>query len=155
MLALSFPLKPFFEVSIVNPQLCSSKNAKFKAKVVLKELNSVFEVKHNKSFTDILPKVCNLKAITQPQRKENRKRPSKTALIRNCEKRMSENIAITHLAECESDASYVRKRKMTSFTAVSPNRRKVVCVKYLVIKNQKLFHFYKITVRINQLFGVL
>ena len=151
----SFPLKPFFEASIVNPQLCSSKNAKFEAKVVLKELNGVFEVKHNKSFTDILPKVCNLKAITQPQHKENRKRPCKTALIRDCEKRMSENVAITHLAECESDASYVRKRKMTSFTAVSLNRRKDVCVKYPVIKNQKLFHFYKITVRINQLFGVL
>ena len=69
---------------------------------------------------------------------------------------MSENIAITHLAECESDASYVRKCKMTSFTAVSSEpKKKVVCVKYLVIKNLKLFHFYKITVRINQLFGVL
>ena len=79
----SFPLKPFFEASIVNPQLCSSKNAKFEAKVVLKELNGVFEVKHNKTFTDILPKVCNLKAVTQPQRKENRKRPCKTALIRD------------------------------------------------------------------------
>ena len=120
----SFPLKPFFEVSIVNPQLCSSKNTKFEAKVVLKELNGVFEVKHIKSFTDILPKVCNLKAITQPQRKENRKCPSKTALIRDCEKRMSENVAITHLAECESDASYVRKRKMTSFTAVSSEPKK-------------------------------
>ena len=76
----------FFEVSIVNPQLCSSQNAKFEAKVVLKELNGVFEVKHNKSFTDILPKVCNLKAITQPQVKENSKRPCKTALIRDCEK---------------------------------------------------------------------
>ena len=64
---------------------------------------------------------------------------------------MSENVAITHLPECESDALYVRKRKMTSLL----NRRKVICVKYLVIKNQKLFHFYKITVRINQLFGVL
>ena len=42
-----------FEVSIVNPQLCSSQNAKFEAKVVLKELNGVFEVKHNTSFTDI------------------------------------------------------------------------------------------------------
>ena len=70
----SFPLKPCFEVSIINPQLCLSK-------VVLKELNGVFEVKHNKSFTDILPKVCNLKAITQPQVKENSKRPCKTALI--------------------------------------------------------------------------
>ena len=120
----SFPLKPFFEASIVNPQLCSSKNAKFEAKVVLKELNGVFEVKRNKTFTDILPKVCNLKAVTQPQRKENRKRPCKTALIRDCEKRMSENVAITHLAECESDASYVRKRKMTSFTAVSSEPKK-------------------------------
>ena len=120
----SFPLKPFFEASIVNPQLCSSKNAKFEAKVVLKELNGVFEVKHSKSFTDILPKVCNLKAITQPQLKQDFKRPYKTALIRDCEKRMSENIAITHLAECESDASYVRKRKMTSFTAVSSEPKK-------------------------------
>ena len=58
----SFPLKPCFEVSIINPQLCSSKNAK----VVLKELNGVFEVKH-KTFTDILPKVCNLKAIKKLQ----------------------------------------------------------------------------------------
>ena len=65
----SFPLKPFFEASIVNPQLCSSRNAKFEAKVVLKELNCVFVVKHNKSFTDILPKICNLKAIIQPQLK--------------------------------------------------------------------------------------
>ena len=114
----SFPLKPFFEVSIVNPQLCSSKNAKFEAKVVLKELNGVFVTKHNKSFTDILPKVCNLKAPTsQPQLKESRKRTCEVALIRNCEKRMSENIAIIHLAECESDASYLRKRKMTSFTS--------------------------------------
>ena len=37
---------------------------------------------------------------------------------------MSENVAITHLAECESDASYVRKRKMTSFTAVSSEPKK-------------------------------
>ena len=74
------PSQAFFEASIVNPQLCSSENAKFKAKVVLKELNGVFEVKH-KSFTDILPKVCNLKAITQPQVKENSKQPCKTALI--------------------------------------------------------------------------
>ena len=73
----------------------SSKNAKFEAKVVLKELNGV--------FTDILPKVCNLKVITQPQIKENCKCPCKTALIHDYEKRMSE----THLAECESNASYV------------------------------------------------
>ena len=37
---------------------------------------------------------------------------------------MSENIAIAHLAECESDASYVRKRKMTSFTSVSSEPKK-------------------------------
>ena len=87
--------------------------------MVFKELNGVFEIKHNKAFTDILPKVCNLKAIAQPQVKESSKRPCKIGLIRDCEKRMSENIAITHLAECEADASYVRKRKMTSFTTVS------------------------------------
>ena len=105
----SFPL--------INPQLCLSKNAKFEAKVVLKELNGVFEVEH-KAFTDILPKVCNLKAITQPQLKENCKRPCKTGLIRDCEKRMpGENIAISHLAECESDASCA-KCKVTSFTAI-------------------------------------
>ena len=46
------PSQAFFEASIVNPPLCSSKNAKFEAKVVLKELNGVFEVRH-KSFTDI------------------------------------------------------------------------------------------------------
>ena len=45
-------------------------------------------------------------------------------LIRDCEKRMSENVAITHLAECESDTSYVRKRKMTSFTALSSEPKK-------------------------------
>ena len=118
-------LSRVFEVSIVNPQLCSSKNDKFEAKVVLKELNGVFVTKHNKSFTDILQKVCNLKAPTsQPQLKESRKRTCEVALIRNCEKRMSENIAITHLAECESDASYLRKRKMTSFTSVSSEPKK-------------------------------
>ena len=37
---------------------------------------------------------------------------------------MSENIAITHLAECESDALYLRKRKMTSFTSVSSESKK-------------------------------
>ena len=103
---LSFSLKPFYEISIVNPQLHSSKNTKFKAKVVLKELNGVFEVKHNKSFTNISLKVCNLKAITQPQVKESRKCPCKTTLICDREKRMSENVAITHLAECESNTSY-------------------------------------------------
>ena len=36
----------------------------------------------------------------------------------------NENITITHLAECESDASYVRKGKMTSFTAVSSELKK-------------------------------
>ena len=30
---------------------------------------------------------------------------------------MSKNIAVSHLAECESDASYLRKRAMTSFCA--------------------------------------
>ena len=40
---------------------------------------------------------------------------------------MSENIAITHLAECESDASYLRKHKMTSFTSVpsEPKKRRL------------------------------
>ena len=56
--------------------------------------------------------------------KENSKHPCKTTLIRDCEKRMSENIAITRLAECESDASYVHKRKMASFTAVSSEPKK-------------------------------
>ena len=37
---------------------------------------------------------------------------------------MSENIAITHLAEYESDASYLRKRKMTSYTSVSSEPKK-------------------------------
>ena len=37
---------------------------------------------------------------------------------------MSENIAITHLAECESDVSYLRKRNMTSFTSVSSEPKK-------------------------------
>ena len=37
---------------------------------------------------------------------------------------MSENVAITHLAECESDASYVRKPKMTSFVPVSSEPKK-------------------------------
>ena len=73
---------------------------------------------------DILLKVCNLKAITQPQLKENCKHPCKTALIHAYEKRISENIAITHLAECESDASYVHKHKMTLFTAVSYELKK-------------------------------
>ena len=117
--------------------------------MVLKELNGVFEVKHKKSSSDILPKVCNLKEITQPQLKENCKCQCKTALIHNCEKKMSENVTITRLAECESDASYVGKRKMTLFAAIPSEPKKGHCVKYLVIKNQKLFHFYKITVRIN------
>ena len=134
----SFPLKPFFEVSIVNPQLCSSQNAKIEAKVVLKEINGVFEVK---PFTDILPKICNLKAITQPQVKENSKRPCKTALIRDCGKRMSENIAITHLAECESDALYVRKRKMTSFTAVSSEPKKSRLCQILSDKESEIISF--------------
>ena len=44
----SFPLKPCFEVSIINPQLCLSKMSNLNlAKMVLKELNGVFEVEHN------------------------------------------------------------------------------------------------------------
>ena len=31
---------------------------------------------------------------------------------------------MTHLAECESDALYVHKRKMTSFTSVSSEPKK-------------------------------
>ena len=102
---MHIPSQAFLEASIVNPQLCSSNNTKIEA-------NGVFEV-------NILPKVCNLKAITQPQLKENCKHPCNTALICDCEKPMSENVAIIHLAEYESDTSHVHKCKMSSFTAVS------------------------------------
>ena len=37
---------------------------------------------------------------------------------------MSENIAITHLAECESNVSYGCKHTITSFTAVSSEPKK-------------------------------
>ena len=52
---------------------------------------------------------------TQPESKQ--KRSYERALVRNYENVMSENIAVSPIAECESDASYLRKRAMTSFCA--------------------------------------
>ena len=68
---------------------------------------------------------------------------------------MSENIAITNLAECKSDASYLCKRKMTSFTSVSSEPKKSRLCQIPSDKESEIVYFYKITVRTNQLFGVL
>ena len=68
---------------------------------------------------------------------------------------MSENIAITHLAECESYASYVCKCKMTSFTAVSSELKKGCLCQIPSDKESEIIPFLQhITVRINHLLGV-
>ena len=111
----SFPAQPVFAPSLIDPKLFSDGNAKSNAKYTLKELNGLFVGRHNHSFTEVLPKVC--KSLVSGSQSINRQNKSdKTALIRECENVMSENVAIAHLAECESDASYLRKRMMTSFT---------------------------------------
>ena len=111
----AFPAQPFFQPSIIDPGLLCG-NAKSDGKSILKELNGLFVAKYNQSFTDILPQVCTfIVPRTQSESKQNRS--CERALVRNCENLMSENIAVSHLAECESDASYLRKRAITSFCA--------------------------------------
>ena len=113
----SFLMQPTFEVNLLNKESVSTAhNATVFAKSVLKELNQVCDDQFGVSFTNTLPRASPALSLRKTRlEKQQATREMKRKIIVEVEQRYAENVAISHLAEGESDASYIRKRERSSF----------------------------------------
>ena len=127
----SFPMQPTFEVNLPNKACVSTAhNATEFAKSVLKELNHVCDDQFGVSFTNTLPRASPALSLRKTRlEKQQATREMKRKIIAEVEKRYAENVAISHLAEGESDALYARKRKRSSFDPPQPSaKRSISCI---------------------------
>ena len=122
----SFPMLPTFEVNVLNKEYVSTAhNATTFARGVLKELNHVSDEQFGVSFTNTLPKVSPALSLRKTKlEKQQGTREMKRKIIADIEKRYAENAALSHLAEGESDASYIRKRKRGCFDPPQPSTKR-------------------------------
>ena len=84
-------------------------------------INHVCDDQFGVLFTNTLPRASPALGLHKTRlEKQQVTREMKRNIIAEVEKQYAENVAISHLAEGESDASYTRKRKRSSFDP--PNR---------------------------------
>ena len=117
---LSYPLKPVFVPDLnIKQHLMSARSASVAANSILRDLNGVFQANFNKSFVEMSSDIVK---TAKSSSSYILKRKISLEMKKTVESSLRENMAIVHLAECESDASYSRKRKVSCFQAAPAKR---------------------------------
>ena len=90
----------------------------------LQELNGVCS-SFGVSFTTVVPKGCPAFSVRKDKLEmQQAARKRKRKVIEEVQERFAKNAAISHLAEGESDAAYMRKRKRSCFDPPVPNEKR-------------------------------
>ena len=116
-----YPLQPVYKPDLnLKQRFDLSKSGRAAASSVLKELNGMFKVNFNQTYLELSPSIQV--ADNNRTGASSSKRQIKLDVKKAVETGIGENMAIAHLAECESDASYSRKRKIAGFEWAPPGK---------------------------------